>query len=371
MDTEDFYDHQREQSKVKARIVAKYFKVWANIIAKAARTHDKKIAYIDLYAGPGRYDDGSKSTPLKILETAIEDETIRNMLVSLFNDKDEKHVKSLENAIKSLPGIKTLKYEPKFYNEEVGEEISALFEGANLVPSFFFIDPWGYKGLTLRLVNSVLKDWGCDCVFFLNYNRINSGLENPKVEKHMNALFGESRGKFIQSKLDNLGKIEREKFIIEQLVAALKDRGGRFVHHFRFICPKGQTYYLVFVTKHFRGYEKMKEIMAPESTFSPQGVPTYEFYATGTRKPTLSLFDRLLDDLCEILLDEYAEQELTVQEIYEKHSVGRKYILKNYQEGLKKLEDDGKIEVDPPADKRRKNTMPERAKIRFSKSRRS
>ena len=367
MSTKDFYDQQREQSKVKARIVAKYFKVWAKIIAKAARTHDKKMAYIDLYAGPGRYDDGSKSTPLKILETAIGDEDIRNMLVTYFNDKDKKHLKSLETAIKSLPGIKTLKYEPSFYNEEVGEEIASLFEGANLVPSFFFIDPWGYKGLSLKLVGSVLKDWGCDCVFFFNYNRIKPALVNKKVEKLMWGLFGESRVKYIQSEIKKFKKRECEKFIMGQLTSAVKEKGYEFVHHFRFICPKGQTYYLVFVTKHFRGYEKMKEIMAPESTFSPQGVPTYEFYATGTRKPTLSLFDRLLDDLCEILLDEYAGQELTVQEIYEKHSVDRPYILKNYKRVLQKMLKEGKIEARHPSGKLRNGTMPDKVIIAFPK----
>src|SRR5207248_10024637 len=41
--------------------------------------------------------------------------------------------------------------------------------------TFLFVDPFGYKGLSLQLVNSVIKDWGCDCVFFFNYNRISMG----------------------------------------------------------------------------------------------------------------------------------------------------------------------------------------------------
>ena len=67
------------------------------------------------------------------------------------------------------------------------------------MPTFFFVDPWGYKGLSLRLINSVLKDWGCDCVFFFNYNRINMGLGNDAVEKHMDALFGKERGELVGS----------------------------------------------------------------------------------------------------------------------------------------------------------------------------
>ncbi len=57
-----------------------------------------------------------------------------------------------------------------------------MFEQMNLVPTFFFVDPWGYKGLSLRLINSVLKNWGCDCIFFFNYTRINMGLENELVK---------------------------------------------------------------------------------------------------------------------------------------------------------------------------------------------
>jgi three-Cys-motif partner protein len=65
----------------------------------------------------------------------------------------------------------------------------ALFSQMRLIPTLFFVDPWGYKGLTLQLINSVLKNWGCDAIIFFNYNRINRGLSNPAVQAHMNALF--------------------------------------------------------------------------------------------------------------------------------------------------------------------------------------
>ena len=57
-----FFDEREDQSEVKARIVSKYFIVWAKIIAPRART--KKIGYIDLFRGTGPLKDGSASTPL-------------------------------------------------------------------------------------------------------------------------------------------------------------------------------------------------------------------------------------------------------------------------------------------------------------------
>ena len=83
-----------------------------------------------------------------------------------------------------------MKHKPQVHNQKVGQEIVKMFESMNLIPTLFFVDPWGYKGLSLRLVNSVLKDWGCDAIFFFNYNRINMGITNEFVNKNIMALFG-------------------------------------------------------------------------------------------------------------------------------------------------------------------------------------
>ena len=188
-----FFEESAEQSMVKATIVAKYFGAWAKVIMPWAAKRSGKIAYIDLFAGPGRYKDGTKSTPLLILEQAVADPEMRRMLVAVFNDVDTDNAKSLEKAIVAIPGIDTLSHRPVVHNEDVGTGLVRMFESMNLVPTLFFVDPWGYRGLSLQLVNAVLKDWGCDCIFFFNYNRINMGLANSAVAEHMEALFGAER----------------------------------------------------------------------------------------------------------------------------------------------------------------------------------
>jgi three-Cys-motif partner protein len=179
-----FFDEREDQSEVKARIVSKYFDVWARIIAPIARS---ERAYIDLFAGPGRYKDGAASTPLMVLEKAIADPTLRDRLVTWFNDEDPKHAKSLESAIKKLPGIETLKFAPDIRTIQVGAGLADQLKNMSLVPTFSFIDPFGYKGLSLGLIEAAIKDWGSECVFFFNYNRINAGISNEKVDEHMNA----------------------------------------------------------------------------------------------------------------------------------------------------------------------------------------
>jgi len=368
---QSFFEESKEQSRVKSAIVAKYFDAWAQVMIgvqnRPWNTHAKRIAYIDLFAGPGRYSDGTKSTPLLILEKAINHDVMRERLVAIFNDKDEANTNSLQKAINELPGIDRLKYPPQVSTHEVGEEIVKMFEQMKFVPTLFFVDPWGYKGLSLRLVNSVIKDWGCDCIFFFNYNRINMGLNNEAVREHMDALFGQERADDLRKRLEPLCPLERELLIVEELCSALRAPGPRYVLPFRFKDDRGArtSHHLIFVSKGFKGYEIMKEIMAKECSSAEQEVPSFEYNPVDARlagrQPLLFQLSRPLDDLGDMLLTEFAGQTLTMQNIYKRHNVGRPYIKKNYKEVLKKLEAAGKI----TASTHRKGTFGDTVRVTF------
>jgi three-Cys-motif partner protein len=351
-----FFDESREQSQIKARIVAKYFWAWAKVVIPSTKKRGNRIAYIDLFAGPGRYEDGTLSTPLLVLKKAIEDPDMREMLVTLFNDRDAGNVGKLRSAIDALPGIETLKHKPQVSNDVVGEEIAKMFAAINLVPTFFFVDPWGYKGLSLRLINSVLQNWGCDCVFFFNYNRVNMGLNNQAVREHMDALFGKERADLLRARLLGLNPDEREMLIVEELSQALKQMGAGFVLPFTFKDERSDRtkHHLIFATKHFKGYEIMKGIMAKESSERIQGVPTFEYSPAIETFPMLFELSRPLDDLAAMLLNDFAGQRLRMRDIYLRHSVGKPYIESNYKRVLASLEAGGKVMADPPAEKRRK-----------------
>ena len=352
-----FFAESREQSQIKAEIVAKYFWAWAKVIISAKIKRDiKKIAYIDLFAGPGRYKNGAKSTPILVLERAARDPDMREMLVTIFNDVDSTNTQSLQNAIDSIWNIDSLKYKPIVHNEEVREEIVKMFEQMHLIPTLFFVDPWGYKGLSLRLINSVLKNWGCDCIFFFNYNRINMGLHNKTVKEHMDALFGKDRADELRKQLKPMKPHERELAIVEAISQALKEMGGEYVLPFRFKNARGNrtSHYLIFVSKHIRGHKIMKDIMAKESSSASQGVPSFEY------NPAPLLFDldpQPLDRLADMLLDDFSGETISMKDIYERHNIEKRYITPNYKKVLVILEAAGKITADPPADQRRKGTF--------------
>jgi three-Cys-motif partner protein len=367
-----FFTEQAEQSEAKTAIVTKYFGAWAKVITGHQKRHSKgtRIAYIDLFAGPGRYEDGTKSTPLLILERAIADPILRQSLVTIFNDKDEDNSHQLQTAIDGIDGIAELKFAPRVNHHEVGEQIVRMFESMKLIPTLFFVDPWGYKGLSLRLINSVLKNWACECIFFFNYNRINAGLSNELVRMHMEALFGD-RAADLAAALGELSPDQRELTIIEEICEALVAMGGKYVLPFCFKNNKGTrtSHHLIFVTKDPLGYEIMKDVMANVSTTVEQGVPTFEFNPADRRQPLLFELARPLDDLEAMLLEAFAGKTLTLEEIYQSHNYGRRYVRRNYKDVLAQMETSGKISADPPRSQRRKRlgevTFPDRVKVTF------
>ena len=369
MSTQEFFSEQSEQSKIKSAIVAKYFDAWSSVImgAQDRRSGPIMLAYIDLFAGPGRYEDGTSSTPLQILEKAISNDKLRDRLVTFFNDSDGTAAERLREVIGQIHGVETLRVTPEVHNFEVGQDVADWLNSGRKVPSLFFLDPWGYRGLSLSLVDATTRDWGCDTILFFNYNRVNMGLNNPAVEERMKAIFDDQRFYELCAKVTGLSPRDRELAVIEELCDALAD-GSRYVLPFGFKDDRGTrtSHHLFLVTKNSTGYGIMKEIMAKESSRAEQGVASFEYDPLDLREvrqfPLLAgLAPRPLDELSSTLLETYAGRTMTMKEIYVDHNVGRPYIESNYKRALLKLEGDGKI----VASEHRKNTFGGHVQVTF------
>lgn len=365
--TQKFFEERTDQSEVKARIVEKYFSVWATVVMPTAEMKDGKIAYIDLYAGPGRYKDGAASTPLLVLQRAVNNPRMAKMLVALLNDANKDNTATLQHEIDTLPGIGKLRFKPDVSCGEIDEDAAKIFMQTRMIPSFSFVDPFGYKGLSLQIVNGVIKDWGCDCIFFFNYNRINAGISNPAVTSHMNALFGQVRADALRAQLKGKTPLLREALILEALAEEIKRLGGTYVLPFTFKNSAGTrtSHKLIFVSKHFKGYDIMKGIMAKESSTHDQGVPSLTYSPADADMPLLFSLQRPLEALGDDLLSKFAGKQVTLDEIYEQHSVDTPYIRHNYTEILTKLETEGRVKVFSTTGKRRGHTFPNHVRIQF------
>ncbi len=362
--TKEFFNEPEDRSLVKATIVVKYFMAWSRIMAKRA----ERIGYWDFFAGPGRYGTGQKSTPLLILESAVADATLRDRLVTLFNDANPSAVDSLEQEIAGIPDIDSLAHKPRLINAVVDDQVAERFASIRTIPALSFIDPWGYKGLSLRLIRAVIKDWGCEAIFFFNYNRINMGVNNGIVEPHMQALFGPERLACLRKQLQDADPERRESILRRQLGEALTDMGAPYLIPFRFSRESGRaSHYICFVSKHPLGYSIMKDIMARESVVDDDGVPMFEYLPPHGGRQLPFDDERPLRALPNDLLSHFAGHTVSVKDIIEEHHPRTPFIGKNYKKVLRQLEAEGRVRCTPTADERPrgKTTMADRVAVSF------
>ena len=137
MGTESFFEKQTEESKLKAEIVSKYFSGWANVMASM---HTEVIAYLDLFSGPGRYKDGSPSTPLLILRNAINHMSgqVQQKVKIVFNDSKPKFFRSLEKEVEDFPEAEKLHIPPRVFSFNIAADIVEKFRSSRRNSHPFF-----------------------------------------------------------------------------------------------------------------------------------------------------------------------------------------------------------------------------------------
>jgi hypothetical protein len=202
------------------------------------------------------------------------------------------------------------------------------------------------------------------------------GITNFAIEPHMLSLFKEKHLTQIRSRFESaITPREREAIIIQSICHAFKENGQKYVLPFRFKNDDGTrtSHHLIFITKNFRGYEIMKEIMARESTVTNAGVANFEYNPRDARYKQGSLFEMLsrpLDDLRGMLLNDYEGQTIDFITMYQEHSVDKPYIKNNYKDVLKALFAERLITAENPITHKppRKGTFADEMRITFGGS---
>lgn len=363
MSTSCFFEKQTDASNVKSRIVSKYFEAWANVILSQ---NVNKVVYLDLYSGPGRYDDGTPSTPVMVYDRAIQSPKIYNKLQMILNDQNKDFIDKLKNELIAMPDVNKLKYNPKFLNLKIDEKLVQVFYTLRKVPRLSFVDPWGYKGVSLPLIRSLVRGWGSDCIFFFNYRRLNPGVENDALKKPISLVFTKDVLNQLRTLVRGKSPEERERIILKKVEDVFKEWGMNYVLSFPFKTKTGKrtTHHLIFVSKNVLGYNIMKGIMGTESSCTVQDVPSFQ-YNPAQVQVQQPLFNGPMDQLKDMLLSDFSGKTLSMQEVFNIHNIGKPYLEKNYRKALLDLEEEKKITTDREKRKPRKGTFPKTMMISF------
>lgn len=345
-----FFKTQSESSWVKAKIISSYFPQYCKIII---RKHEPKlIRYIDLYAGPGKYDDGNESTPLMIANECYRDKDLRRKVWMLFNDKE--HIEKLkENFYNKFPKG-TFSKEPFFADRIVGENPkideflskSTMINNVNEEPSLLFIDPFGYKGIKTRVLVEFLRNWGNEIFIFVNSKRINAALQNKMFSVLMNELFPLSYESIKKNINDKTSVLERVNFIVNNLGAEFEKLIGKKIYYTAFQFQeedsKTTSHFILHITKNSKGYELVKAIYNDFANVGTEfdGIHTYTFDAKNIDSKENILFDDYNSNIIALrdsLYEEYRGRIIDAKTLFDEHQKNTKYCLRHYTEALRWL----------------------------------
>lgn len=136
---DDFFEEKKPWSNVKDNLLRCYLRPY---VAKILHTY-KPLAYVDCFAGKGKFDDGNPGSPLialDIFREALASTTLRGNARIEATFIDLNYASDLEKNLSAFKGIKIV---AGTYEDTI-EDILKSKTGCNV---FLYIDPYGIKSL--------------------------------------------------------------------------------------------------------------------------------------------------------------------------------------------------------------------------------
>ncbi len=347
---ENFFKRQTASSLIKAKIVAEYFPQYCRIILKKPQ---EQIVYMDLFSGPGLYEDGKHSTPLLIAKSCATDDILKSKVQLAFNDNH--YSNELQKNFSNFFSDDAFTFPPRFGNLTVGED-KGIFNyltkppvKPNPKPTLLFFDPWGYKGIDTSALAKFLENWGNEIFLFVNIKRIHAAVENNKFDELMLSLFPTTIDKIRRDRKYKSTVYERLNLIMENLASEFCNSINGTVYHCSFKFQEedslATSHFIIHFTKHHKGYELVKQIYYDfdniGANLEKDGV--YTFDAKNMGNSGIMFGDTNIIALSKDLEEKYRGQTITAQKLFEEHQKTTKYCGSHYAKTLRHMFERGQI----------------------------
>ena len=197
-------------------------------------------------------------------------------------------------------------------------------------------------------------------------------LSFPVMDESINEFFSSVVASDLRTRIAPMAPREREEAVLAVVREEIKKIGGiPFTFRFRSSEGGGTSHHLVFTSKEPKGVGIMKRLMAKVSSEQFDGVGNFEFDPKSRGGFNLPLFSPLVS-VADHLLESYAGQTLSFSDLV-KHEAAEPHTDTNLRDAVLLLEEEFRIDVDPPATLRRKQsggtkrTLPGNTILRFPK----
>ncbi len=232
--------------------------------------------------------------------------------------------------------------------------------GKHIVPTFAFVDPFGFKGAPFQTVQRLLSSPKTEVFVNIMQNYINRFLEHPDAttRQHIIDLFGTDEVLNVAQHPTN--RIHNLRMLYQKQLLSC----ASYVRYFEMRDSRNKPIYdLFFASKHPLGHAKMKEsfwAVNPSSGFN---------FSDATDPSQLVLFKSdVIHEVAAVLLRSFARKTLPIKEVILFIENETPYTASHAKKALRLLEDESHISVrDIKTDgtKRINHKYPENAVIEF------
>ena len=335
---------QREaHTEGKHLVLENYLNAWFPILGMGDR--NRRILFIDGFAGPGEYKGGEEGSPVVAMRVLAE-HSARNRInaevVFLFIEKHPDRVRRLKQLVdewdSKLPESAKVHVRSGTFDSLMTEVLDQLDEQeSRMAPALVMMDPFGIKGIPIDVIRRILANPSCEVYVTFMWEAINRHIGKPEFKGHMTRLFGSEEWKDAIPLKGRERKLRLHSLYRRELKAA----GAGQVVNFHLFKGTRLKYSIFFGTGHLLGADRMKEAIWKAD-------PTGDYSFRGGKQDQMSLLAPDYGPLQAALQQRFEESGwVSIAEIEEfvRSDATIYYAGQVRSQALRPMEQQGQIEV--------------------------
>lgn len=231
-----------------------------------------RVLFFDGFAGRGIYNDGTHGSPLIALKKLLDHSALNRMtsceFVFMFVEKDAANAELLTEAVEKLKAtyvpfptnVKVHVVEGEFAATagRISSELAA--QKKRQAPTFAFIDPFGYSGLSMDVIADFVQFSGSEVFVNFMVGHVQRFVLRDGQGAAIKDLFGMTPDEVMENFDSDQKRVE---YLRDVYVTRLRDRAKfPYVNSFEMKNASGNvSYYLIHGTRHPEGVRLMKAAM--------------------------------------------------------------------------------------------------------------
>jgi three-Cys-motif partner protein len=350
-------------TQAKHIILRKYLDQWLPILSLGGFP---SVIFIDGFAGPGIYEDGSDGSPIIALKAFLDHPAPITAQVHFhFVEQHPKRADILRREISRLldsrgkpANMHCTVYAGETF-EQAYRKIVSVRETSG-APIFALIDPFGWTGAPMSIIADILKRQSCEVLMNFMFEEVNRFLSKSDQADNFDALFGSSEWRVHLESSGHQRKVGVRECYGNRLITS----GARFVRYFEMCNQSNATdYFLFFATKSPKGLVAMKRAM-----WKVDDSGAFKF-SDATNQNQLILLGNGPNpgDIERQMVQRFRGQAVKTPEISKFIVEETAYLDTHFKSVLKAMEEatPPKIEIINPPQKRRRGTFSDEVVVRF------